>query len=124
MTLDTLGAMAQTPMFNELPMDNPEAAKKKQRVRNCLQDMLLEIMDERKCSLADIQKHTKIPWGTLYGWFKGDVTAQYLDHNIAVLAKYFQVSIEYLAFGYGDSGEFEKEKPEPKKITPSKRILK
>jgi hypothetical protein len=85
----------------ELPVTD-EPKKKKKEVENCLQDILLELMERDKVSLADVQRSTGIPWGSLYGWYKGDVQAQMLDWNIFKLAKFFNVSIHYLAFGVGD----------------------
>lgn len=92
----------QIPLINDLPMDNPEALKKPQEPENCLQDMLLELMDERSIRPSEIQKATGIPWGTLQGWIMGDVKTQKLDRNIFKLAKFFNVSIHYLGFGVGD----------------------
>lgn len=83
----------------ELPATD-EPKKKREKV-NCLQDILIELMERDKVGLADVQKETGIPWGSLYGWYKGDVQAQLLDWNIFKLAKYFNVSIHYLAFGVG-----------------------
>jgi hypothetical protein len=62
-------------------------------------------MERDKVELADIQKATGIKWGTLYGWYKGDVGSQLLDFNIYKLAKFFNVSIHYLAFGIGDDSD-------------------
>lgn len=90
----------QKPMFDSLPIDNPETERK---MLNCLQEMMLELMEKKGCSLADIQRETSIPWGTLYAWYIGDVRSQLLEHNVLVLAKYFGVPLEYLAFGIGDS---------------------
>lgn len=88
----------QVPMFEILPQtDEP---KKKQSM-NCLQDMLLELMDTRKVSLAEIHKATEIPWGTLQGWHDGDVRCQMADKNLYRLAKFFNVPLEYLVYGIG-----------------------
>lgn len=70
-------------------------------IDNCLQDMFLELMNERKCTLADIQRDTGIPFGTIYAWYRGEVRAQLLDRNVLALARYFDVTLEYLAFGIG-----------------------
>lgn len=88
----------QVPMFADLPMDNPSAAVKPV---NCLQDMFIELINERRVELADIQKGTGIPWSTLHGWYIGDVKSQMLDKNVLKLAQFFNVSLEYLAFGIG-----------------------
>jgi hypothetical protein len=85
------------PMFADLPQtDEP---KKKRISINILQENLLKLMERDKVSLADIQKATGIAWSSLYGYYKGEVTAQLLDINIKELADYFDVSIDFLAFG-------------------------
>lgn len=89
----------QTPMFEDLPVTDTKKVKPKV---NCLQDMLIELMDRDKVQLADVQKATGIAWGTLHSWYTQDVQCQLLDWNIFKLAKYFNVSIHYLAFGVGD----------------------
>jgi hypothetical protein len=99
----------QVPLLpaEELPQTDP-AKPKKEKV-NCLQDMMIEIMNERKIELAEIQRETGIPWGTLYAWYSGEVSAQLLDRNILKLAQFFNVSIHYLGFGIGeDENVFEK----------------
>lgn len=97
----------QIPLFDDIPMDNPDGRKVREKV-NVLQDMLLELMDERKVSLAQIQKETGIPWGTLMGWHNGDVNVQKLDSNILKLAQFFNVHIHYLVYGIGsDDPAFE-----------------
>ena len=96
----------QVPLFDqELEMDNPDALKKTKRKMNCLQERLLELMDEHKVSLSEIQKATDIPWSTLMGWHDGDVKAQMLERNIWALAKFFGLPLENLAFGIGPDGE-------------------
>jgi hypothetical protein len=79
----------------ELPIT--DEVKEKVKVNN-LQENLLFLIDKKKCSLADIQKETLIPWPTLYGWYKGDVSAQMLDLNVKELASYFEITIDSLAF--------------------------
>ena len=92
----------QTPMFEELPMDNPDALKKQAKPINNMQEQFLELLNKKGCSLADIHRETQIPWGTLYGWYKGDVKAQFADRNLLELAKFFNVTIDYLCFGIGN----------------------
>lgn len=87
------------PMPIELPVT--DEAKKRTKV-NCLQDMLLELMDERKVSLAQIQKETKIPFSTLMGWHDGSVNCQIADKNLLALARFFNVSLEFLVYGIGN----------------------
>lgn len=71
---------------------------------NCLQDMLLELMNDRKVEPKHIHEATGIPYSTLSEWYLGRVKVQALDGNILALAKFFNVSIHYLAFGVGDDG--------------------
>lgn len=87
-------------MFDPVELPQTDEPKKKPKI-NILQDMLLELMDERKVSLAQIQKATGIPWGTLQGWHDGDVGCQKLDRNVFELAKFFNVHLHYLGFGVG-----------------------
>nr|BDT27281.1 hypothetical protein BHI3_07470 [Bacteriovorax sp. HI3] len=97
----------QMPLFEELKMDNPEGKKVQEKV-NVLQEMLLELMDERKVTLSQIQKETGIPWGTLMDWHNGDTNVQKLDKNILKLAQFFNVHIHYLVYGIGtDEPAFE-----------------
>ena len=92
--------------IDEMPAT--DEAKKKESI-NCLQDMFIELLDSRRVQLADVQKGTGIAWGTLHGWYCGDVTSQLADKNLLKLAQYFNVSLEYLCFGIGDDSEaFEK----------------
>lgn len=86
----------------ELEMDNPDAKKKERPRVNCLQEMLLELMDERKVSLSQIQKATGIPWGSLMDWHNGTVRAQMADKNLLKLGQFFNVSLYYLLYGIGD----------------------
>ena len=76
----------------------------------CLQDILLELMDEWKVSMAEIQRETLIPWGTLSNWII-DGKTPVLDRNILALSKFFNCSINYLAFGIGEE-PIKPEKPE------------
>lgn len=85
----------QVPM--PVPLPQTDEPKKKPRVNN-LQENLLWLMNKKKISLADIQRETMIPWGTLYSWFKNDVESQLLDINVKELASYLEVSIDELAF--------------------------
>jgi len=109
----------QTPMFEELPTDNPDGSKKK-RSPNILQEILSELMNSRGVEMADIHKATGVPYPTLCDWCFGNVQTQKLDRNILKLAQFFNVSIEYLVYGIGsDTDPFERfsqgeenEKPE------------
>lgn len=83
-------------------LERTRAKKQANYKRNCLQDMLLELMDERNVEPVDIHMHTGIPWTTLMEWVYGSVKCQMLDGKILDLARFFNVSIQYLAFGIGD----------------------
>jgi hypothetical protein len=96
----------QTPMFNNLPVyqEDLEKIKNKKPKVNNLQEIVIELMNERKLRDADVIKATGIPWGTWMGWINGDVKSQLADGNLLKLAKFFNVHLEYLCFGIG-SGE-------------------
>jgi hypothetical protein len=76
--------------------------RKKAASVNCLSEILRELIDEWKISLADVQRGTGIAWPTLQGYFSGKVKTQMLDGNILALSKFFGCSINYLAFGIGE----------------------
>jgi len=59
-------------------------------------------MNEWKVEAADIHKATGIPYSTLTGYIKNHVKAPLLDGNILALSKFFNCSINYLAFGVGE----------------------
>lgn len=71
---------------------------------NCLSEILSELMEERKKTLAEIHRETGIPWSTLLDMKNGKNRYQKLNRNILELAKFFNVSIHYLCFGVGDDG--------------------
>jgi transcriptional regulator with XRE-family HTH domain len=73
----------------------------KTKIKNCLQEILSELMTEKRVELADVQKATGIPFPTLWGWATAKTGTQLLDENVLKLAQYFDVTIEYLAFGIG-----------------------
>ncbi len=84
---------------------NLEQIKKNRRALqapNCLAEMLRELMDERRVEPKHIHEATGIPYSTLSEWYLGKVKVQALDGNILALARFFNVSIHYLAFGIGD----------------------
>ena len=101
----------QLPMFNDLPQtDEP----KKKKSMNVLSEMFRELLDgdldenfqpipggRPKTELAQVQKATGIPWGTLQGWYDGDVKCQMADENLYKLCKFFDVPFEYLVYGIG-----------------------
>lgn len=82
----------------EMPQTD-EPKKKEKLTINELQTNLLKLLERDKVELARVQEATGIPWGTFYSWYKKDVTAQLLDINIKELADFFDVSVDFLAFG-------------------------
>lgn len=80
-------------------MPQTDEPKSKRVVINQLQENLLKLLERDKCSLADVQKATMVPWPTIYGWYKGEVLTQLLDINIKEVADYFDVSVDFIAFG-------------------------
>lgn len=92
------------PMFDDLPMDNPGAAKKPKESENKFSEIFRRLVDEKELSLADIEREAasrgiKLPWSTLTSWYKGLYKAQILDKRLKVLADILEVSLEYLVFG-------------------------
>jgi len=83
-------------MFDSLPKTD-EAKKDKVKVNN-LQENFIFLLNESKESLAEVQRETMIPWGTLYGWYIGEVASQMLDINVKELANHFNVTVDDLAF--------------------------
>lgn len=84
---------------------NNEEARKRRReyeASNCLQDILLELMEDRRIEPRHIHTATGISYATLSDWILGNKKCQKLDGRILSLAKFFNVSIHYLAFGIGD----------------------
>jgi DNA phosphorothioation-dependent restriction protein DptG len=96
--------------LEQLPQTD-EPKKKKKPSSNILSKIMKELMEERDIKLAQIQKATGIAWSTLHGWYDGDVKAQILDEDLLKVARFFNVTLEYLAFGIGDDspayGKFE-----------------
>lgn len=91
------------------PEELPETDEKKVKPKvNCLQDILIEVMNERGLTDAQIVKATGIAWSTYFGWVSGQTATQLADKNLLKLAQYLNLSIEYLCFGIGtDDPRFE-----------------
>jgi hypothetical protein len=68
----------------------------------CIGDMLLELMNERKVEAGDIHRATGIPYSTLSDLINYRTKSPLLDGNILALSKFFNCSINYLAFGIGE----------------------
>lgn len=95
----------------EMPETDP-AKPKKPRV-NCLQEMVIEFMDEFGLRDADMVRGTGTPWPTWFGWISGDVNCQLADKNLLNLWRfintYKKMSLEYLLYGIGEDGSEENE---------------
>lgn len=95
----------------ELPVTD-EAKKKKPKV-NCLQDMVLELMEEFKLKDADIVKGTGISWSTWHGWIMNEVDCQLADQNLLslwmYLNKFKRIHLETLVYGIGEAESFDKD---------------
>lgn len=96
--------MDTLPMFEELPVyqEDLDKIKTKKRPSNCLQEIVIELMNERGLKDADIIRATGIAWGTWMGWVNGDVGSQLADENLKKLMHFFNVHLEYLVYGIGD----------------------
>lgn len=103
--------MDQMTILPDEQMPITDEVKKKPRV-NCLQEMVIELMNEKGLRDVDIVKATGIPWATWHGWITGDVRAQLADQNLLKLQKFFNVHLEYLVYGIGNGEEIYNEKRE------------
>lgn len=100
--------------IEEMPVtDKPKKKRKEKPKVNCLQDIVIEFMDEFKLKDADMVKGTNTPWATWHGWITGDVSSQLADNNLLSLwmfiNKYKKMSLQYLLYGIGSDEEDEKE---------------
>jgi hypothetical protein len=91
----------QLQLVDDIPMDNPGAVKKKPEIENCLTEILNEVFFERKLTEAKVARDTDIPFTTLNDWLNGRVQKQTLGKNIPKLARYLNLSIEYMVYGIG-----------------------
>lgn len=94
---------SQLPLISDIPMDNPDALKKKKKpkeINNIICEMLNELLNTRKINLAKVVKDTGIAFTTLDDWANGR-SIPLADENLKKLANYFGVSLEYLCFGIG-----------------------
>lgn len=69
--------------------------------QNILRFVLQELMDERGLTRSDVMRATGIKKNTLNDWLSGDVKTQRVDGNIWAVARFFNVTIEYLCYGIG-----------------------
>lgn len=89
---------------NKFPLDLPQTDEPKEEKprENCLQEMILEIMNERGLKDAEVVKAINVPFSTWHGWISGEVRAPLLDGNLKRTWKLFNVPLEYLCFGVGE----------------------
>jgi hypothetical protein len=95
----------QVPMFENLVMDNPEAAKA-DRGPTIFQENLLYLMNRDKVELMDIHRGTGISVTTIYDWYTGNIEAPMAGENLRKLARYFNVSLQYLLYDEGDDSPY------------------
>jgi hypothetical protein len=91
----------QAPLFENLPVyeeDLERLKKKRKDFQNQLPEQLNRLMDLFKVEASNIYKETGIPPATLSGWTNSNVETQMLDDNIKKLARYFGVSVDFLAY--------------------------
>jgi hypothetical protein len=81
----------------QLPQTD-EPKKNKRVIVNTISDNILALMARDKVEMAEVQRETRIPWGTFYCWCSEEMTPL-LDLNVKELADYFDTSIDFLAFG-------------------------
>lgn len=91
--------MNQESMPLDLTMDNPQGSKKESAPRNKLQVMFILLLNEKKVLLSDVSRATGIHLSTLQDWYKGQSDYHFADIRLLKLARYFNVSLEFLLFG-------------------------
>lgn len=76
---------------------------------NCLQDMVIEFMNEFNLKDVDVVNGAGIKKNTWHGWITGQVYNPSTDENLFKLwiyvNKFKKVSLEYLLYGVGDDGD-------------------
>lgn len=84
----------------ELPQtDEPKMEKPRE---NCLQEMIIEAMNERGIRDAELVRETGVAFSTWHGWISGEVRAPLIDGNLKKVHRYFgTIPLEYLCYGIG-----------------------
>lgn len=86
----------------DLPIDMPiyEEDLAKMQVEpqrfNRVQENLIYLLNKKKVSLSDVCRETMIPLTTIYCWWRGHTKTQMADLNLIELARYFEVTLEWL----------------------------
>lgn len=96
------------------PEDMPITDAKKVKPKyNCLQEMLIELLNEYGLKDADVIRGTGIAWSTYSGWILADVSCQLADGNLfklwVFLNKFKKIHLETLVYGVGEAEDLEKE---------------
>lgn len=79
-----------------------EKLKKEPEAENCLNEQLEKLISERRVTVAHIHKATGISYSTLHDMMNRKHRYQKLNRNILELARFFNVSIEFLVYGIGE----------------------
>ena len=99
-----------------LPQTDEPKVKKRKITKNCMGEVLREIMDELGLKDADVVKGTGISWSTFWQWSVDKVDTQLTDDNLfelwIYLNKFKKISLEHLVYGIGEAEELDKEKEE------------
>jgi hypothetical protein len=79
-------------------LDRLNEKRKPKDFNNVLGVQICRLMKFLKVDLGQVSRETQISYTTIYGWVNKNVEVQPLDNNVKVVARYFQVSVDYLAF--------------------------
>jgi transcriptional regulator with XRE-family HTH domain len=94
---DTLAMPLDFPQYQE-DLDRVKQKKKKE-FENMLVIQLNRLMTYKRVEAKDLHKATGISHPTLSDWINGKVEAQMLDQSIKKIARFFGVSVDFLAYG-------------------------
>lgn len=85
-------------MAIDLPVYEEDLAKMQVEPHrfNRVQENLIYLLNKHNVNLAHVARETCIPLTTIYCWFRGHTKTQLADINLVELARYFEVSLEYL----------------------------
>jgi hypothetical protein len=110
-TKEEMAELQTIPMFESLPIDpeyialieaRKELRKKLKEERhkfgNVFSIQLNRLMNHFKIEAAPLAKATGIPESTLHGWVNFIVRIQETDSNLASIANYFDVTINFLCY--------------------------
>jgi transcriptional regulator with XRE-family HTH domain len=93
----------QAPLFGEeLPVyqeDLERLKKKRKDFQNQLPEQINRLMNFNRVEASHIYKATGISASTLSGWINATTELQMLDDSIKKVARFFDVSVDYLGYG-------------------------